>query len=56
MLAFNVSNLDRPNANQTMAIIALDVAKDTLNSFGASDVLSSRIWTAFGEPQIGCAA
>ena len=52
MLAYNVSNPDRPNADRTIAIAALEMAKDTINRFGASQVLSSRIWTVFGKVHI----
>jgi len=49
MLAYNVSNPDRPNADRRIAIAALEMAKDTINRFGASQVLRSRIWTVFGK-------
>src|SRR5271169_6841565 len=52
MLAYNLSNPDRPNADQTIAVMSLEIAKDILSNFGVSNVLSSRIWTIFGDPTI----
>jgi hypothetical protein len=48
MLAVNVSNPDRPFEDQSLALTALDIAKDALNYFGASRLLNCRIWTIFG--------
>jgi hypothetical protein len=48
MLAVNVSNPDRPNTDRTMAQSAIELAKETLKSFGASKLLSCRVWTVFG--------
>lgn len=49
MLAVNVSNPDRPHEDQALALTALEIAKDTLNYFGASHHLNCRIWVIFGK-------
>ena len=50
MLAVNVSNPDRPNADRSIAENFLEMATDALKSFGASRMLSCRIWTVIGIP------
>jgi len=49
MLAVNVCNPDRPHEDQALALTALEIAKDTLNYFGASHHLNCRIWVIFGK-------
>ena len=49
MLAVNLSNPDRCNADRVMSQNALQLAKDVFKNFDASQQLSSRIWTAMGK-------
>jgi hypothetical protein len=48
MLAFDVSNPDRPNADRGIAQVAVELALETLKSLGGSHLFNCRIWTVLG--------
>ena len=48
MIAYNLSNADRPHANAYIAKAAVEISKDVLKSFRASNLLSCRVWAVFG--------
>jgi hypothetical protein len=48
MMAYNLSNPDRPDANAEMAKIAAAIAKEALSEFDSSHLMSCRVYTVFG--------
>ena len=49
MLAVNVSNPSHPYFNQIVAQTAIGVSIKALEGLGASQMLSSRVWTVLGD-------
>lgn len=48
MIAYNLSNVDRPHADSYVAKAAVEISKDVLKSFRASNLLSCRVYAVFG--------